>query len=81
VHAALRPIYSGAYAAGAGFDARKAEELLAAGGADLIVFGKPFIANPDLPRRMREGIDLAEPDKATIYWGGAQGYSDYPPAA
>jgi len=81
VHAALRPIYSGVYAAGGGFDARKGEELLAAGGADLIVFGKPFIANPDLPRRMREGLDLAEPDKATIYWGGAQGYSDYPPAA
>jgi N-ethylmaleimide reductase len=80
VHAALRPIYSGVYAAGAGFDARKAEELLAAGGADLIVFGKPFIANPDLPRRMREGLDLAEADKATIYSGGAQGYSDYPPA-
>lgn len=80
VHAGMRPRFRGVYAAGGGFNAQSAEAMLESGGADAIVFGKPFIANPDLPRRMREGIALAEPDFATIYSGTQRGYIDYPPA-
>ena len=60
-----------------GYDEPLAEHALAAG-ADLVAFGKPFIANPDLVRRMREHAPLNEPDKATFYGGGAKGYIDYP---
>lgn len=46
--------------------------------ADLVAVGRPFLANPDLPRRWREGLPLNEPDPATFYGGGAEGYTDYP---
>ena len=81
VHTDMRPHFNGVYAAGAGFNAESGEALLASGGADAIVFGKPFIANPDLPRRMRNGIALAEPDFSTIYSGNERGYIDYPAAS
>jgi N-ethylmaleimide reductase len=80
VHALLRPLFKGLYFAGAGFDRASGDALLGAGGADAIVFGKPFIANPDLVSRMRLGQTLAEPDGSTIYGGGAKGYVDYPTA-
>jgi 2,4-dienoyl-CoA reductase-like NADH-dependent reductase (Old Yellow Enzyme family) len=54
------------------------EELLATGLADLVVVGRPFLANPDLPQRWRAGADLNEPDPSTFYGGGAEGYTDYP---
>jgi len=78
IHKEVRPIYSGNYAAGSGFTAATAEAAIAEGAADAIVFGKPFLANPDLPRRMREKLELAEANPATIYSGGREGYSDYP---
>jgi N-ethylmaleimide reductase len=53
-------------------------EALEAGRADLIAFGRPFIANPDLVERLRSGVRLNEIDKATLYGGGAKGYTDYP---
>lgn len=81
VHGEMRAHFKGVYAAGAGFNAESGEAMLASGGADAIVFGKPFIANPDLPRRMREGIGLAEPDFSTIYSGTEGGYIDYPAAS
>lgn len=77
-HALLRPLFDGAYFAGAGLDQAQAEALIAAGKADAAVFGALFIANPDLPRRFWEGASLARPDQATFYAGGAQGYIDYP---
>ena len=46
-----------------------------------MAFGKLFIANPDLVRRLRENVVLNAPDKATFYGGGAKGYIDYPTAA
>ena len=52
--------------------------MLAADEADLIAFGKPFIANPDLVERLKRGAPLNAPDKATFYGGGAKGYTDYP---
>ena len=55
--------------------------MLAANEADLIAFGKPFLANPDLVERLKKGAPLNEPDKATFYGGGAKGYTDYPTLA
>ncbi len=80
VHAHVRPAFKGAYFAGSGYDAMTAAALLAAGGADAIVFGKPFIANPDFPRRLRSGLALAADDPKTHYSKGPAGYTDYPEA-
>ena len=80
VHAAIRPIFKGLYFAGAGFDQAKGEAMLAAGGADAIVYGKLFIANPDLPHRFRAGLALASDDVKTHYAKGPDGYCDYPAA-
>jgi N-ethylmaleimide reductase len=55
-----------------------AQEDLAAGLADLVAFGRPFISNPDLVERLRNGWPLAEADAATFYGGAAAGYTDYP---
>lgn len=60
------------------YDAERAEEDLRAGHADLIAFGRPFIANPDLVTRMREGEELAQPNPDTFYTPGPDGYVDYP---
>ncbi len=54
------------------------EELLATGLADAVVVGRPFLANPDLDARWEQGTELNEPDAATFYGGGAEGYTDYP---
>ena len=61
-----------------GYDKALAEEAVKEGD-DLVAFGKPFIANPDLVRRLRENAPLNELDAATMYGGGAKGYIDYPP--
>jgi N-ethylmaleimide reductase len=55
-----------------------AVDAVASGAADLVAFGKPFISNPDLVRRLRENLPLAPLDRATLYGGGAAGYTDYP---
>ena len=52
--------------------------MLSANEADLIAFGKLFLANPDLVERFKRGASLNAPDKATFYGGGAKGYTDYP---
>lgn len=75
----LKAAFSGAYIANERFTFETAREALAAGEADAVAFGKLFIANPDLPRRMLEGTLYNEPDVAGFYAGGAQGYTDYPP--
>ena len=61
-----------------GYDLALAREVVAAGGADLIAFGRAFISNPDLVERLRRGAPLNELDRATLYGGGAAGYTDYP---
>ncbi|SEG86597.1 2,4-dienoyl-CoA reductase [Thermomonospora echinospora] len=58
----------------------KATRLIGEGTIDLAAFGRPFISNPDLVERLREGIPLAKPDRATYYTGGVRGYVDYPAA-
>ncbi|MCW2848559.1 MAG: 1,2-oxophytodienoate reductase [Marmoricola sp.] len=54
------------------------EELLGTGIADAIVVGRPFLANPDLHERWKQGAELNEPNQDTFYGGGAEGYTDYP---
>lgn len=71
----------GAWLVNNGYDKELAERAVAEGRADLVAFGKLFIANPDLVRRLRENVELAPPDKTTFYGGGAKGYVDYPSAA
>ena len=74
---AVRDAYAGHLMLAGDFDREKAEAALSAGRADLIAFGRPFIANPDLPRRLRERLPLAAFDAGTLYTPGAQGYADY----
>jgi N-ethylmaleimide reductase len=74
----LRKRFKGAYIANNGFDFNLANKVLSAGEADLIAFGKLFIANPDLVERFKRSAPLNAPDKATFYGGGAKGYTDYP---
>jgi N-ethylmaleimide reductase len=77
----LRRAFGGAYIANNGYDLALAKKALAEGRADLIAFGKPYIANPDLVERLRAGAALARPDQATFYGGDAHGYTDYPALA
>jgi len=77
-YGSLRNRFKGAYIANNGYDFELANKVLAANAADLIAFGKPFIANPDLVERLKSGAPLNVPDKATFYGGGARGYTDYP---
>ncbi|MDI1250164.1 MAG: alkene reductase [Lacunisphaera sp.] len=74
----LKRAFGGAYIVNQGFTAQTAEAVLAAGEADAVAWGKLFIANPDLPRRLQLGAPLNPPNQATFYGGTAQGYTDYP---
>jgi N-ethylmaleimide reductase len=77
-YGSLRRRFKRAYIANNGYDFTLGEKVLAANAADLIAFGKPFIANPDLVERLKKGAALNTPDKATFYGGDAKGYTDYP---
>lgn len=74
----LRQAFNGLYIANNGYDLELALKARRENLADLICFGKPFIANPDLVERLRVGAPLAEGDQATFYGGDAGGYIDYP---
>jgi N-ethylmaleimide reductase len=74
----LRQFFKGPIIAAGGFDAKGAEEILIKGDADLVAFGRHFIANPDLPRRIRLGLPFNPYDRSTFYGGNAHGYTDYP---
>ena len=71
---------TGAWMVNNGYDRSLAEHALQQG-ADLIAFGKAFIANPDLTRRLRDNAALNQGDRNTFYGGGAAGYTDYPALA
>ena len=77
-YASLRKRFGGAYIANNGYDFELADKVLKANAADLIAFGKLYIANPDLAERLQRGAPLNAPDKATFYGGSAKGYTDYP---
>ena len=74
----LRPLFGGPVIAAGGFDAAGAEAILAKGEADLVAFGRHFLANPDLPERLRRDLPLNPYDRSTFYYGGEKGYADYP---
>ena len=81
-YAALKAAYRGAGGTGAwmvnnAYDRALADNAVATG-ADLVAFGRPFISNPDLTRRLRDGTALSPSDRMTYYGGGAKGYTDYP---
>ncbi len=75
---ALRRIFDGTYIVNGGFDLATANAAIARGEADLVAFGAPFLANPDLPERFKRGAPLNPADQATFYAGEAKGYIDYP---
>lgn len=77
-HAELRPLFKGSYLIGSGQTKDSAQALIESGSADAVVFGGAFVANPDLPERLREGAELNTPDKNTFYTPGPEGYIDYP---
>jgi N-ethylmaleimide reductase len=77
-YAALHRRFGGAWMVNNGYQRRMAMDIVASGAADLVSFGRPFIGNPDLVRRLREDAPLAAFDKKTLYGGGARGYTDYP---
>jgi N-ethylmaleimide reductase len=74
----LKDRFKGLYMANGGYDLGRSVKSVDQGDADLISMGKPFLANPDLVERLRKGAPLNEPDPATFYGGGAEGYTDYP---
>ena len=84
-YAQLKALYRAAGGQGAwmvnnGYDKALAEQAVAdvAQGADIVAFGRPYIANPDLVERLRQSAPLNTPERATFYGGGAEGYTDYP---
>lgn len=74
----LKKAFGGVYVANEGFTRDTANQVLAAGEADAVAFGVPFIANPDLPERFRRGAALNDADPSTFYAPGPRGYTDYP---
>jgi N-ethylmaleimide reductase len=74
----LRAHFHGPIIAAGGFDGKSAEAIVAAGDADLVAFGRHFIANPDLPERLRQHLPLNRYDRATFFGGTEVGYTDYP---
>ena len=74
----IKAAFGGVYIANEAFTPETAQEMVGAGKADAVAFGKLFIANPDLPRRIREGAALNEPVPSTFYAQGPEGYTDYP---
>jgi N-ethylmaleimide reductase len=77
-HGVFRPLVDGRYLRGGGLNAESAATLIADGAADAAVFGGLFLANPDLPERIKAGAPLNAPDRSTFYSEGPKGYTDYP---
>ncbi|MBS7233461.1 alkene reductase [Flavobacterium psychroterrae] len=74
----FRPLFKGTLMIGGGFDSKSGDALLRSDNANLIAYGMPFIANPDLVERYRTGADIAVPNSEFLYTGAAAGYTDYP---
>ncbi|WP_439671723.1 2,4-dienoyl-CoA reductase or related NADH-dependent reductase, Old Yellow Enzyme (OYE) family [Cupriavidus necator] len=77
----LREAFPGVLIYAGKYTAERAREAISAGWADLVAFGRPFVANPDLPERLRVSAPLAQHDRGTLFGGGAQGLTDYPTLA
>jgi 2,4-dienoyl-CoA reductase-like NADH-dependent reductase (Old Yellow Enzyme family) len=78
VHPVIRKAFSRPLVLNGGYDGATAQAALDADEADAIAFGRLFIANPDLPRRLVDGLPLNTPHPETFYTSGAEGYVDYP---
>jgi N-ethylmaleimide reductase len=74
----LRKIFKGTIIAAGGFEPDTAEAIVEEGDADAVAFGRHFVSNPDLPRRIQEGLPLTDYDRDTFYTFDAHGYNDYP---
>lgn len=74
----VRERFNGTLIANMGYDDSEATAAIAAGAIDAVAFGTAFLANPDLPERLRRGAPLNSPDPATFYTPGPAGYTDYP---
>jgi N-ethylmaleimide reductase len=76
--ASLRKIFNGKIIAAGGFEPASAETAIQTGDADAVAFGRHFVSNPDLPKRIKMGFPLALYDRDTFYTFDARGYTDYP---
>ncbi|MEF9678131.1 alkene reductase [Pectobacterium aroidearum] len=74
----MREAYDGVLVANMGYSVQEAADSVSSGLVDAVAFGKAFLANPDLPARIKQGAELNTPDVATFYGGDARGYNDYP---
>ncbi len=75
---AFRLVFEGTLIYAGNYTVERAEEALSQGWADLIGFGRPFIANPDLPERLRQRLPLNSPQREYYFGGASKGYTDYP---
>ena len=76
--AAMKDAFGGFFIANGNFAPEEAAEWVESGRADAVAFGRRFLANPDLPARIRQDGPYNDPDQSTFYGGGAEGYTDYP---
>jgi 2,4-dienoyl-CoA reductase-like NADH-dependent reductase (Old Yellow Enzyme family) len=76
--AKIRSVFPGTMILCGGYDARRAQDAIDSGIADLVAFGASYLANPDLPARLEHGWPLNEADQSSFYGGGEEGYTDYP---
>ena len=74
----VRANYKGVLVGNMGYTPAEAERAIADGLLDAVAFGTAFLANPDLPARIKAGVPLNQPDPATFYSAGPVGYNDYP---
>ncbi len=74
----LRTLWKGLHVVNGGYDGARGEQAVRTGHADAVAYGRAFLANPDLPRRLQLGAALNEPDPTTFYGGGDAGYTSYP---
>lgn len=74
----IRDLYDGALILSGGYDLDRAQKDIQTGKADLVAFGRPFISNPDLVTRFKEGAELQDPNPDLFYTPGPEGYIDYP---
>ncbi len=76
----FRPMFQGAIMVNGDYSRDRGDAVIAESTADLVSFGRSFLANPDLPARLKTGIELNTPEPATFYGGNEKGYTDYPSA-
>ena len=74
----FRPIWNGVLITAGGFTGETADAAIRDGHSDAVAFGRIFISNPDLPRRLQRGFPLTPYNRATFYGGDVAGYTDYP---